>query len=83
MDLTVDRLVLEGQHNDSRMNMALIMTAVKHGAVVANYTELTNLQKDASGKINGAEVVDVFSGEKFNLKAKVNAHNVDPAFSFN
>ncbi|EEB86556.1 hypothetical protein MPER_16448, partial [Moniliophthora perniciosa FA553] len=29
----------DGQHNDSRMNIALILTAVKHGAVVANYTE--------------------------------------------
>lgn len=53
------------------MNMALIMTAVKHGAVVANYTELTNLQKDGNGKIVGAEVVDNMTGEKFSVKAKV------------
>lgn len=35
----------DGQHNDSRMNMALIMTAVKHGATVANYVEVTDLTK--------------------------------------
>lgn len=31
----------DGQHNDARMNMALAMSAVHHGAVVANYTEVT------------------------------------------
>lgn len=51
--------------------MALIMTAVKHGATVANYTELTDLKKDKDGKITGAEVVDVLSGEKIAVKAKV------------
>ncbi|KAG9048637.1 mitochondrial glycerol-3-phosphate dehydrogenase [Tulasnella sp. UAMH 9824] len=60
----------DGQHNDSRMNMALIMTAVKHGATVSNYTELTDLKKDKDGKITGAEVVDVLSGEKIAVKAK-------------
>ncbi|KAG8968867.1 mitochondrial glycerol-3-phosphate dehydrogenase [Tulasnella sp. 419] len=60
----------DGQHNDSRMNMALIMTAVKHGAAVANYTEVTTLNKDGSGKIVGAEVVDNMTGEKWEIKAK-------------
>lgn len=53
--------------------MALILTAVKHGAVVANYTELTDLTKGENGKINGADVVDVFTGEKVFVKAKVRA----------
>lgn len=60
-----------GQHNDARMNVALIMTAVKHGAVVANYCEVTNLHKDNNGKLNGAKVKDNLTGEEWNVKAKV------------
>lgn len=61
----------EGQHNDARMNVALIMTAVKHGATVANYCEVTKLNKDTSGKINGARVKDNLTGEEWNVRAKV------------
>jgi len=60
-----------GQHNDSRMNIALIMTAVKHGAVVANHTEVIKLLKDASGKLNGARVRDNLTGKEWDVKAKV------------
>ncbi|GLB40496.1 putative FAD-dependent glycerol-3-phosphate dehydrogenase family protein [Lyophyllum shimeji] len=61
----------DGQHNDSRMNIALIMTAVKLGAVVANYTEVTGLQKDpTSGKITGAQVKDNLTGEEWTVRAK-------------
>ena len=66
------------------MNMALIMTAVKYGATIANYTELRELNKNASGKVTGAEVVDLMSGEKITVKAKVRRnqfpvplHNID------
>ncbi|RXW21353.1 hypothetical protein EST38_g4501 [Candolleomyces aberdarensis] len=49
----------DGQHNDSRMNVALVMTAVKHGATVANYVEVTELCKDpTTGKLVGAKVRD-------------------------
>lgn len=53
------------------MNMALIMTAVKHGAVVANHTEVVKLHKDASGKLNGARVRDNLTGKEWDVKAKV------------
>lgn len=60
----------DGQHNDARMNVALIMTAVKHGATVANYCEVTGLHKNAQGRLNGARVKDALTGEEFNVKAK-------------
>ncbi|KAI0319156.1 DAO-domain-containing protein [Amylostereum chailletii] len=60
----------DGQHNDSRMNMALIMTAVKHGATVANKVEVTDLNKDSNGKIIGARVKDNLTGEQWQVKAK-------------
>jgi glycerol-3-phosphate dehydrogenase len=53
------------------MNIALIMTAVKHGAVVANHTEVVELIKDASGKLKGARVKDNLTGKEWNVKAKV------------
>ncbi|KAJ7063587.1 FAD dependent oxidoreductase-domain-containing protein [Mycena amicta] len=60
----------DGQHNDSRMNMALILSAVKHGATVANYCEVTALHKTADGKLNGAKVKDNMTGKEFNVRAK-------------
>jgi glycerol-3-phosphate dehydrogenase len=53
------------------MNMALIMTAVKYGATVANYAEVTALHKNAAGKLTGAQITDVQSGESFAVNAKV------------
>jgi glycerol-3-phosphate dehydrogenase len=63
----------DGQHNDSRMNVALTMTAVKHGATVANYTEVIDLHKDTTGKIVGARVKDNLTGEEWDVKAKVSS----------
>ena len=60
-----------GQHNDSRMNMALIMTAVQHGATVLNYTEVSELHKNVDTKICGARVQDKLTGETFDVRAKV------------
>ena len=67
----VDSNLTKGQHNDSRMNMALVMSAVKHGATVANYCEVTQLHKNANGKMNGAKVKDNLTGEEWNVRAKV------------
>ncbi|KAI8871346.1 DAO-domain-containing protein [Ramicandelaber brevisporus] len=65
----------DGQHNDSRMAVALALTAVSHGAVVANHTEVTGLIKErdiATGaeKCRGAVVRDTLSGEQFVVKCK-------------
>jgi glycerol-3-phosphate dehydrogenase len=61
----------DGQHNDSRMNVALVMTAVLHGAVAANHVSLTALRKNASGKIIGGRVKDELTGKEWEVKAKV------------
>jgi glycerol-3-phosphate dehydrogenase len=57
------------------MNMALIMTAVKHGAIVANHCEVTTLHKDATGQLYGARVKDNLSGEEWNVRAKASYHD--------
>ncbi|KAF2461464.1 FAD dependent oxidoreductase-domain-containing protein [Lineolata rhizophorae] len=66
----------DGAHNDSRMNVSLAMTAALYGATVVNHMEVTGLEKDASGRLNGARVkdlVDEANGEKpkeFRVRAK-------------
>ncbi|GAA6020494.1 hypothetical protein JCM11491_001374 [Sporobolomyces phaffii] len=60
----------DGQHNDSRMNMALILTAVQYGAVAANHTEVVDLLKDSEGRINGCKMRDVITGREWETKAK-------------
>ena len=65
----------DGQHNDTRMNVALALTAVHHGAVVANHTEVTALhKKKVEGKpdqICGARLRDVLTGDEWDVKCKV------------
>lgn len=52
------------------MNMALIMSAVQQGAVVANHVEVTSLEKAGTGKLHGARVRDGLTGKEFNIRAK-------------
>jgi len=51
----------DGQHNDSRINVSLAMTAGLYGATALNHVEVTDLEKDADGKICGARVRDLLS----------------------
>ncbi|GAA5970114.1 hypothetical protein JCM21900_005655, partial [Sporobolomyces salmonicolor] len=60
----------DGQHNDSRMNMSLIMTAIQYGAVAANHTEVIDLVKDADGKVKGTKMRDVLTGREWTTMAK-------------
>jgi glycerol-3-phosphate dehydrogenase len=66
----------DGAHNDSRMNVGLAMTAALYGSTVVNHMEVTDLTKDASGKLNGARVKDLVPGkngdeaQEFNVRAK-------------
>ncbi|BGP51636.1 mitochondrial glycerol-3-phosphate dehydrogenase [Rhodotorula kratochvilovae] len=60
----------DGQHNDSRMNVALLLTAVQYGAVAANHCEVTSLIKDADGKVRGARMKDVLTGREWETKSK-------------
>ncbi|KAI9141501.1 FAD dependent oxidoreductase-domain-containing protein [Paraphysoderma sedebokerense] len=65
----------DGQHNDSRMNVALALTAISHGAAVANHVEVIKLlKKEVEGKavpqVCGAVVRDTLTGEEWEVKAK-------------
>ena len=60
----------DGQQNDARMNLALAQTATYYKAKVLNYTEVTKFLKSPEGKINGVEVQDRITNDKFNIYAK-------------
>ena len=53
------------------MNIALIKTAVKHGAVATNYVCVNALNKDADGTLVGARVKDVMTGKEWDVRARV------------
>lgn len=71
------RLMTAGQHNDSRMNISLALTAVQHGAVMANHLEVTKLHKKADASRGGvericaADVRDQMTGEEWTVKCRV------------
>ena len=55
----------EGQHNDSRTNVALALTAADHGAAVANHAEVVGMMREfedgggrGSGRVVGVRVRD-------------------------
>ena len=55
-------MLITGQHDDARMCLALAVTAVKLGAAVANYTEVTELIKTSDSIVAGAKVKDRITG---------------------
>lgn len=60
----------DGQFNDARMNVTLALTAAEQGAVVVNHVEVVSLNK-AQGKVCGATVRDRFTGDTWEIVAKV------------
>lgn len=49
----------DGAHNDSRMNINIATTAALYGATMVNYMEVTELKKNAEGKLCGAVCKDL------------------------
>lgn len=64
----------EGMHDDARTNLAIAQTAAKEGANIVNYMEakafLFEDEKNKSGKVIGAVMVDKMSGKEFKVYAK-------------
>jgi glycerol-3-phosphate dehydrogenase len=71
----------DGAHNDSRMNVAIALTAIQHGAAVANHVEVIELLKKpretnkgqagfGETEICGAKVRDTLTGDSWNIYAK-------------
>ena len=68
----------DGQFDDARMNVALALTAVNHGAVVLNHVAVTDLVK-ANGRVTGAVVRDTFQPDALiEVRAKVVVNATGP-----
>ncbi|XP_045511018.1 glycerol-3-phosphate dehydrogenase, mitochondrial isoform X1 [Colias croceus] len=59
----------DGQQDDARMNLAIALTAARHGATIANHVRVLKLHKTA-GKLSGARVRDELTGKEWDVKAK-------------
>ncbi len=61
----------DGQFDDARLLISLMMTAAEQGATVLNYVSAVELTKDADGFVNGVVAEDRESGERFTAAAQV------------
>ncbi|PHN03666.1 glycerol-3-phosphate dehydrogenase/oxidase [Flavilitoribacter nigricans] len=64
-------LYYDGQLNDARYCLALVHSADEAGAAVLNYAEVTGFDKDDSGQLESARILDGLSGEEYRIKAKL------------
>ncbi len=68
----------DGQFDDARMALSLAKTARQYNGVMLNYFEVTGLEKNAEGIIEGLKARDRESGKNYSIKAKavINATGV-------
>ena len=70
-DIKYCAVFYEAQHNDSRTNIAIAMSAAEYGAHIANYVEMTGVisEKD-SEKVIGIKALDRTTNESFSIYSK-------------
>ena len=64
-------LYFDGQFDDSRLLINLVITAFEQGATLINYAKVFELTTGAEGKVNGANFIDEETGQLFSVKATV------------
>jgi glycerol-3-phosphate dehydrogenase len=75
--LTGGVVYFDGQFDDTRLAIALLRTAMDHGAIALNYAPVTGLIKE-SGRVAGVAARDTESGEELQLRGRavINATGV-------
>src|ERR1700761_452719 len=58
----------DGQFDDSRLLIHLMMTAAENGATLLNYAGVTELTKDENGFVKGVIAGDGESGERYTIE---------------
>jgi len=69
--LTGGVVYYDGQFDDTRLLINLVVTAAEQGATLLNYAKVTGLNKGQDGNINGAAWTDVETGDISISQAKV------------
>ena len=64
-------LYYDGQLDDQRFNLALIQTAVQHGAVCINHFSANSFEKDISGKLVALHATDLLNNGAHTIRAKI------------
>jgi glycerol-3-phosphate dehydrogenase len=67
--VTAGGVYYEYRTDDSRLVIELAKSAVSHGALCLNYTEVRELVYDDSKQVCGANITDAMSGKNFDIKA--------------
>jgi glycerol-3-phosphate dehydrogenase len=68
----------DGQFDDARLLVHLLMTAVDLGAVVLNYAAVAALRRSSDGAINGVLVRDLEGGSEFQVQGRVVVNAAGP-----
>ncbi|EDW02068.1 glycerol-3-phosphate dehydrogenase, mitochondrial [Drosophila grimshawi] len=61
----------EGQHDDARMCLAVVLTAARYGADVCNHMKVIDLLRDKQNMVVGAKAVDQLTGKSYKIRAKI------------
>lgn len=64
-------LYFDGQFDDTRLLIDLVLTAREHGVCLLNYAYVTALTKDENGRVIGVKFVDAEMSETISLNTKV------------
>ena len=70
----------DGQFDDSRLLIDLVLTAADHGGCLLNYAPVIRLRKDGAGYVNGAIFRDAETGNEHEISARC-VINATGAFS--
>ncbi|MHA2306331.1 MAG: glycerol-3-phosphate dehydrogenase/oxidase, partial [Candidatus Hodarchaeales archaeon] len=60
----------DGQMDDVRFTLEVMLSAEKHGALVLNYCQAVNFNEDSQGNIESLIAIDNITNEKIQIKAK-------------
>ncbi|MGJ1267725.1 FAD-dependent oxidoreductase [Sphingobacterium spiritivorum] len=60
----------DGQFDDARLALNLGQTAAEYGATIINYANVTHIDKNEAGKVNGLTFVDQETGQSHTIQAK-------------
>jgi len=67
-ELRAAALYVDCQMNDARLCLATLLQAISFGAICCNYVRLVSFER-ASGRLQGAVVEDVRTGQQFSVRA--------------
>jgi glycerol-3-phosphate dehydrogenase len=68
----------DGQFDDARLLIHMVITAFEQGATLLNYVEVAGLRKDGQGFVDGVNARDVATGNEFCATAKVVVNATGP-----